>query len=136
MMKEHYQGAPATPEPEPAEPTTTPGDRGVPDAIAALREAFDHLVAAGRELGERAADVARDDEVKAQAKRAATTLNDALSATVDMIGNEVSGWFARPQHDDQPAGQPDAIDADETPSSDAPADPAARADDGPSSGDR
>ena len=51
-------------------------------------------------MGDRATDVARDDDVKAQAKRAATALNDALSATVDLIGNEVGELFKRPKRED------------------------------------
>jgi hypothetical protein len=64
-------------------------------AGAALREAFERFVAAGRDVGQRAVDVLRDDDVKAQAKQAATTLNDALSVTVDTIGREVGGLFGR-----------------------------------------
>ena len=66
------------------------------EAGAALQSAFDRLVAAVREVGERAADVARDDDVKAQARQAAASLNDALSATVNMIGEQVGGLFRRP----------------------------------------
>jgi hypothetical protein len=76
MMKERYHGESGD------EPGAAATAGGTPDARAALRESFDRLVAAGRELGDRAADVARDDDVKAQAKRAAASLNDALSATV------------------------------------------------------
>jgi hypothetical protein len=89
MMKERYHGATGEDGGDAAQ-----GGGGA-DSGAALREAFDRLVAAGRELGDRAADVARDDEVKAQAKRAAASLNDALSATVDLIGEEVGGLFGR-----------------------------------------
>ena len=46
------------------------------------------------------ADVARDDEVKAQAKRATASLNDALSATVNLIGDEVGGLFGRAKRGD------------------------------------
>jgi hypothetical protein len=115
MVKDRYQGA----APEPAEEPAPPADRGVPDAFVALRDAFDHLVAAGRELGDRAAEIAKDDDLKAQAKRAATTLNDALAATVDMIGHEVSGFFSRPRGDEPP---PAAIDADEMAAEGVPAD--------------
>jgi hypothetical protein len=69
-----------------------------------LREAFERLVAAGRDVGERTIDVVRDADVNAQAKQAASSLNDALSATVDMIGREVAGWFGRAEAaDDEPA---------------------------------
>jgi hypothetical protein len=61
----------------------------------ALREAFERFVAAGRDVGQRAVEVLRDDDVKVQAKQAATALNDALSATVDLIGREVGGFFGR-----------------------------------------
>ena len=71
MMKERYQGASGD---ETADAATAAGES---DAGAALRDTFDRLVAAGRELGDRAADVARDDDVRAQAKRAAASLNDA-----------------------------------------------------------
>jgi hypothetical protein len=93
MVKERYQGAGGD---EPGDAATAGGES---DSGAALRDAFDHFVTAGRELGDRAADVARDDEVRAQAKRAAGLLNDALSATVDLIGEEVGGLFKRPKGD-------------------------------------
>jgi hypothetical protein len=110
MMKERYQGA-GDEEPDVAAPKV--------DAGAALREAVDRLVAAGRDLGDRAADVARDDEVKAQAKRAAASLNDALSATVDLIGEEVGGLFKRSK-DDMPKGSDPSpeIQATEPPADD------------------
>lgn len=109
MMKERYQGASGD---ETRDAATAGGES---DAVAALRDAFDRLVAAGRELGDRAADVARDDDVRAQAKRAAVSLNDALSATVDLIGEEVGGFFRRSKGDsssrDITASAPPAGDA-------------------------
>jgi hypothetical protein len=72
-----------------------------------LRDAFERFVAAGRDVGLRAVDVLRDDDVKAQAKHAAGSLNDALSATVDLIGREVGSLFRRP---DAPIDVP--VDAD------------------------
>jgi len=65
-----------------------------------LRDAFERFIAAGRDIGQRATDVVRDADVNTQAKDAATSLNDALSATVDMIGREVTGWFTRPPVDE------------------------------------
>lgn len=88
LIKDRYQGAPAD------ETGSTSSASG------ALRDAIDKLVAAGREVGDRATDVVRDDDVKEQAKQAATALNDALSATVDMIGKEVGDLFKRPKHDE------------------------------------
>jgi hypothetical protein len=84
-MKERFE-VDETGQPAPAEGTA---------GGEALREAFERLVAAGRDVGQRAVDVLRDDDVKAQARQAATALNDALSATVDLIGREVGGFFGR-----------------------------------------
>ena len=61
----------------------------------ALRESFDRFVAAGRDLGQRTVDVVRDDTVNDQAKQAASSLNEALTATAEMIGRGVDGWFGR-----------------------------------------
>ena len=85
-MKDRYQGDEPS---SPAAEATAAGD--------ALRDAFERFVAAGRDVGQRAVDVLRDDDVKAQAKHAATALNDALSATVDLIGREVGSLFRRPE---------------------------------------
>jgi hypothetical protein len=85
LMKDRFE-ADETAQPLPAEDDA---------AGEALREAFERLVAAGRDVGQRAVDVLRDDEVKTQARQAASALNDALSATVDLIGREVGGLFGR-----------------------------------------
>jgi len=66
----------------------------------ALRESFERFFAAGREVGRRTVDVVRDDTVNDQVKQAASSLNDALSATAEMIGREVAGWFGRTPVDD------------------------------------
>jgi hypothetical protein len=78
-----------------AEETAQPLQPEDAAAGAAMREAFERFVAAGRDVGQRAVDVLQDDDVKAQAREAATALNDALSATVDLIGREVGGLFGR-----------------------------------------
>jgi hypothetical protein len=72
------------------------GSGGVEASADALRDAFERLVAAGRDIGQRATDVVRDADVQGQVRQAASSLEDALSATVDMIGREVTGWFDRP----------------------------------------
>ena len=74
-----------------------PSDAAESDVAGAqrLREAFERLVAAGRDVGQRSMDVVRDADVNAQAKDAARALNDALAATVDMIGSEVGQLFGR-----------------------------------------
>jgi hypothetical protein len=86
-------------------------DAGATSASGAeegLREAFERFVAAGHDVGQRAVDVVRDADVNSQARQAAASLNDALSATVDMIGREVSGWFARSEPAaDEPGVVPD-----------------------------
>ena len=64
-------------------------------ADVGLRDALERFVAAGRDIGQRASGMARDVDVSAHARQVASSLNDALSATVDMIGREVAGWFER-----------------------------------------
>jgi hypothetical protein len=94
MMKERYETASAEEAGDAAAAASAQNDR------AAVRDAFDRLITAGREFGDRAVDVARDDDVKAQAKRAAASLNDAVSATVELIGEQVGGLFNRTKDDD------------------------------------
>ncbi len=65
------------------------------EASEALRTAVDRLVEAGREVGDRVSDVARDDDVKAHAKQTAGSLDQALNATVELISEQVSGLFGR-----------------------------------------
>ena len=93
VMRDRYRGgtddAPVTAD------TGTAADAGTAAGFERLREAFERLVEAGRDVGQRSVDVVRDADVNAQAKDAARSLNDALSATVDMIGHEVGQWFGR-----------------------------------------
>jgi len=70
-----------------------PGGEG--EDRVAVGEAFDQLVASVRHLAERATDVLRDATVKAQAKEVARSLNAALSATVDDLGEEVDALLKR-----------------------------------------
>ena len=82
---------------------------------SALRQAFERLLAAGREVGERTVKVAGDDEVRSQAKQAASSLNGALSATVDLIGEQIAGLFSRADKENGssqiPRSDPPADDA-------------------------
>jgi hypothetical protein len=112
MMKERYQ---ATSEGGAADAAAAASAK---DDEAALREAFDKLVAAGREFGDRAVDVARDDDVKAQAKRVAASLNDAVSATVELIGEHVDGVFNRFQGNDETPEAPASDTVPTKPASD------------------
>ena len=109
MMKERYQGASE----DKTGDTATAG--GESDAGAALRDAFDRLVAAGRELGDRAADVAGTMTSGREPSRAATSLNNTLSATVELIGDEVGGFFRRSRGD----GSSPGITGSEPPTDDA-----------------
>ena len=84
-IKERYEGDTPPPRPDAAA-------SGLDD----LRDAIERFVAAGREIAQRAVEVARDPQVSAQARQAADRLDGALSATVDTIGREVAGWFRRP----------------------------------------
>ena len=111
MMKEHYQAASAD------ESGDVTAAAGLQDARAAIRTALEQLVAAGRELGDRAGRLARDDDVKAQAKRVATSLNDALAATTDLVGEQLGGLFKR-SPDEQPTSTPE-VPASKPPAEDA-----------------
>ena len=94
-MRSRYERG-ATPEEQAAtvadETDPDRGGRGG-DPTAALREAFEQLLTAGREFGDRASGLVRDDTVKAEFKHVAASLNSALEATVDQIGHEVRGLF-------------------------------------------
>ncbi len=110
MVKERYRGGG---DDEPAGDATPADADDDDDREGAFREAVDRLVAAGRDLGDRAADVARDDDVKEQAKEAAATLNDAINATVTLIGDQVSGFLNRKK------GPPPEVPGSEVPGSEA-----------------
>lgn len=99
LIKGRYQAAASA---EADSPAATAAQDAAQDASAALREAFDRFVEAGRDLGDRATGVVRDEEVKAEAKRAAGTLNDALAATVDLISEQVGTLFRRKAAPDAP----------------------------------
>lgn len=72
------------------------------EASEELRSAIDRLVAAGREVGDRVSDAARDDDVKAQAKHAAGSLEQALTATVDLISDQLSSLVGRRPDESKP----------------------------------
>ena len=111
-MKERYQAANAD-EADDSAPAA-----GAQEDDAALRAALDKLVAAGREFGDRAVDVARDDEVKAQAKRVAASLNDAVSATAELLGEHVDGLFNRSTRNAPPSEGPTSKTLPTKPASD------------------
>ena len=89
-VKERYQSAASSPETaQAAEHEEASEER------AALREAFEKIVTAAQELGERAASIIRDPAVKEQTTLVARSLNDALTASVDQLGDEVGKLLKR-----------------------------------------
>jgi len=75
VLKERYQSAERAPDTaHAAEQEEASEER------AALREAFDKIVEAAQELGERAAAIVRDPAVKEQTTLVARSLNEALTA--------------------------------------------------------
>ena len=96
-MRQHYKSA--------AE-SGDDGEDETAEVTNALRQAFERLIAAGREVGERTVKVARDDEVKSQAKQAASSLNGALSATVDLIGEQIGGLLSHAGKENAPTKTP------------------------------
>lgn len=83
------------------------------DEAAAVRSALDRFVAAGRELGARVGEVARDDEITADAKAAAGALDDALVRTVDLITSRLESVFR--SGDDGSAEPGDSSDGSASP---------------------
>jgi hypothetical protein len=99
LVKERYQAVEAAPAAEREHAT---------QERAALREAFEKIVTAAQELGERAASIVHDPEVKEQTTLVARSLNEALTASVDQIGDELGRLLKRAKsagsaesHDDQ-----------------------------------
>jgi hypothetical protein len=109
LMKERYGAAESGPDaPEPERERSE----------AALRAALDSLIAAARDVGERAVDIVKDPEIKAQTKQAIESLNTALTATADQVGDDVRGLLKRANRSGaaeppatRSAGSPTAPDA-------------------------
>jgi hypothetical protein len=92
-MKDKLRGTDE--EPEPAGELVAAGD--------ALRDALDRLIAAASDVGQRTVGLVRDEDVRVRVRDVATSLNEALGATVDLVGREVSALFRRP---DRPPAAP------------------------------
>ena len=54
----------------------------------------------------------RDPGVSNQARHAASSLTDALQATVDVVGREVAGWFGQIKPAPEDAEEAGVIDVD------------------------
>lgn len=101
VMKERFQGQAGDAEPE--------DDRATDDRAAAqagVRAAFDRLLAAGREFGDRIAEVVTGDDVKDQAKQTGQRLSDAMTTTADLLGDQVRDVLKGVRR------RPDPLDAD------------------------
>ncbi len=83
VMKERYQGHTAESAPD--------ADRA--DTAEGVRAAFERLLAAGREFGDRIADVVAGDDVREQAKQTGQRLNDAMTTSADLLGEQLRGVF-------------------------------------------
>jgi hypothetical protein len=79
--------------PDPDEPEPT---RELVAAGDALGDALNRLVVAASEVGQRTVGIVRDEDVRNRVKEVATSLTEALSATVDLVGREVAAMFRRP----------------------------------------
>jgi hypothetical protein len=101
-MKERFEREPA-----PAEPN----ERGT-DPTAALREAFEQLIAAGRDLGDKVAGLVRDDALKGEAREVGASINHALEATVNQITGEMRSFFkgSTPRGDTVETSATDQVD--------------------------
>ncbi len=86
VVKERYQSTETA-------SATEQGDAS--EERAALREAFEKIVKTAQELGERATSIVQDPAVKEQTTLVARSLNEALTASVDQIGDEVGRVLKR-----------------------------------------
>jgi hypothetical protein len=84
------------------------GDRG------ALRDAFDKVMDAVRDLGDQASTVVKDPDVRAHTRDVAQSLNAALSATVDRIGGEVDALARKAKRGGRTTGSGDGGSASDT----------------------
>lgn len=82
-MKERFDR-----EPEPEDPGAARTDPS-----AALREAFEALIAAGRDLGDKVTGITRDEALKGQARQVGTSINQALESTINQITGEMRAFF-------------------------------------------
>jgi hypothetical protein len=92
-MRDRYRVDPSDPSPETAATSGTTGTTS--GAGDVLRQALAGLIAAGREVDQRAIEVLRDPTVNEQAKQAVSSLKEALATTVQTIGGELAGRFGR-----------------------------------------
>jgi len=102
-MKERFDREPAA---------TEPGERGA-DPSAALREAFEQLIAAGRDLGDKVTGLVRDDALKGQAREVGASINQALEATVNQITGEMRSFLKGSAPSPSPADTVDTSATDE-----------------------
>lgn len=82
-MKHRTSTAPEADTATPERDADGKGDSGT------VRDALDTVLAAVKELGEKASTLVKDPEVRSHTKDVAQSLTEALSATVDQIGDEV-----------------------------------------------
>jgi len=75
------------------EPAPSESDERGSEPTAALREAFEQLIAAGRDLGDKVTGIVRDDALKGQAREVGTSINHALEATINQITGEMRSFF-------------------------------------------
>ena len=102
VMKEQYQGHTSDSAPD--------ADRA--DAAEGVRAAFERLLAAGRDFGDRIADVVTADEVRDQAKQTGQRLNEATTTSADVLGEQLRGVFKRVgRRSDAGESETDAEDA-------------------------
>lgn len=63
------------------------------EAAAKFRHAFDSLIDAARDLSDRASEITHSEEIRSQARQAGTSLNSALSKTVDALVDDLGDLF-------------------------------------------
>jgi hypothetical protein len=78
--------------------------------VGGVRATLDRVVDAGRDLGEKIVGTVADEDVKSQARQVLHALNEALSATVEIVGEQLSSVVKRSPARSRESASPDSED--------------------------
>lgn len=105
LFKQHYEAQGQEAPPEGEEPAESVSEEEVKDAVHTIGES---LKTAFASLG----DAVRDPEVKEEAKQTARSFFDALGATINEIGDEITKWREKQKAEEEPPSRTDAAPAE------------------------
>jgi gas vesicle protein len=117
LVRERYRAADGEAETGSGGPTRPVDGDADQEAAAKFRKALDSLMDAARDLSDRASGITHSEEIRSQARQAGTSLNSALSKTVDALMDDLSDLFKTVKSewtevvrrvDERPGSTPDA----------------------------